>query len=87
MDMAKYGMGNTQCRNRITPRLSGYESDYSRSDEPQALNNNEDLTSLGVGLDRNSFGRRMVQRGWDGIDLQNVYVARRDGEIEHDIEC
>ncbi|CAD6443664.1 2f4f5dca-bd39-409b-85d7-cf95bb10df68-CDS [Sclerotinia trifoliorum] len=85
MDMAKYGT-DTQSRNMAPQHLSGYESDYSRPDEPQALNNNENLTSLGMGLDRNSFGQRMVQRGWDGIHLQSGYVARRDGEIEHDIE-
>ncbi|KAF7872438.1 hypothetical protein EAF04_003359 [Stromatinia cepivora] len=86
MDMAKYGMGNTQSRNRVPPHLSGYESDYSRPAQSQALHNNEDLTSLGVGLDRNSFGQRMVQGGWDGIDLQNGYVAGRDGDGEHHIK-
>ncbi|KAJ8071453.1 hypothetical protein OCU04_001773 [Sclerotinia nivalis] len=86
MDMAEYGMGNTQSRNRVPPHLSGYESDYSRPAQSQALRNNEDSTSLGVGLDRSSFDQRMVQRGWDGIDLRNCYVARCDGQGEHDVE-
>lgn len=59
--------------------MSGYESHYSRPFESQIFHD-EDTTSLGQGQDRNSFGQRMVQKAWDGIDLQNGYVARPDGE-------
>ncbi|TGO64813.1 hypothetical protein BCON_0005g00090 [Botryotinia convoluta] len=84
IDVSKLGLNNnSEPSNQKPTHLSGYESHYSRPFQSQALHNNEISTSLGGGLDRNSFAQRMVQRGWDAVDLQNGYVGRDDGNEWH----
>ncbi|KAF7901201.1 hypothetical protein EAF00_003422 [Botryotinia globosa] len=84
MNVSKLGLNNdSEPSNQKPTHLSGYESHYSRPFQSQALPSNEISTSLGGGLDRNSFAQRMVQRGWDAVDLQSGYVARDDGNGWH----
>ncbi|KAF7944578.1 uncharacterized protein EAE97_005211 [Botrytis byssoidea] len=84
MSISKLGLNNDSEPSHQKPtHLSGYESHYSRPFQSQALPSNEISTSLGGGLDRKSFAQRMVQRGWDAVDLQSGYVARDDGNGWH----
>ncbi|KAK6606304.1 hypothetical protein H4I96_04766 [Botrytis cinerea] len=84
MDGSKIGMdNNSEPRNQKPAHLSGYESHYSRPFQSQDLPENQNSTSLGGGLDRNSFARRMVQGGWDAVDLQSGYVPRDTGNGWH----
>ncbi|THV44493.1 hypothetical protein BGAL_0629g00010 [Botrytis galanthina] len=84
MNVSKLGLNNdSEPSNQKPTHLSGYESHYSRPFQSQAISNNEISTSLGGGLDRNSFAQRMVQRGWDAVDLQSGHVARDDGNEWH----
>ncbi|TEY83155.1 hypothetical protein BOTCAL_0025g00140 [Botryotinia calthae] len=84
VDVSKIGMNNSsEPRNQKPAHLSGYESHYSRPFQSQELPDNQNLRSLGEGLDKNSFARRMVQGGWDAVDLQSEYVARDDGNGWH----
>ncbi|KAM0131331.1 hypothetical protein ACHAP3_006983 [Botrytis cinerea] len=89
MDGSKIGMdNNSEPRNQKPAHLSGYESHYSRPFQSQDLPEIQNSTSLGGGLDRNSFARRMVQGGWDAVDLQSGYVPRDTGNewhAEHDM--
>ncbi|ESZ98616.1 hypothetical protein SBOR_0986 [Sclerotinia borealis F-4128] len=70
-DMMTAARYDSHSRNVIPPHLSGYESNYSQPFQSQTRHTSECTNPVGVGIDRNSFGQRMVQRGWDGIDLQN----------------
>ncbi|TGO38487.1 hypothetical protein BHYA_0074g00360 [Botrytis hyacinthi] len=84
MNVSKLGLNNdSEPSNQKPTHLSGYESHYSRPFQSQALPNNEISTSLGGGLDRNSFAQRMVQRGWDAVDLQSGHVERDNGNGWH----
>ncbi|KAF7931812.1 uncharacterized protein EAE98_004548 [Botrytis deweyae] len=84
IDVSKLGLNNdSEPSNQKPTHFSGYESHYSRPFQSQALPNNEISTSLAGGLDRNSFAQRMVQRGWDAVDLHNGYVGRDDGNECH----
>ncbi|KAF7900544.1 uncharacterized protein EAF01_007846 [Botrytis porri] len=81
MDVSKLSLNNNSAPSNQKPtHLSGYESHYSRPFHSQSLPNDENSTSLRGGLDRNSFAQRMVQRGWDAVDLQSGYVARDNGK-------